>query len=95
MNTIPTIDQIKTLDGRIFEMLSSEEASVVDFYLARGRMYDVAISIISQVDPDELERASTQAHAQAIIDRANRLVSVTVSPNASGEWDKRAGCGAH
>jgi hypothetical protein len=90
MNSIPTIDQIKALDGRIFAMLTPEEAAVLDFYRAQGRKYDVAISIFNEADPAELARARSEAEADAIMKRANSLVSVIVGPDAAASWAARA-----
>lgn len=90
MNTIPTIEQIKALDGRIFAMLTAEEAAVLDFYRMQGRKYDVAIAIINKADPRELARARSPAQADEIMKRANCLVSVHVGPGAEAAWQERA-----
>ena len=90
MNTIPTIDQIKALDGRIFAMLTAEEAAVLDFYRKQGRKYDVAISIINKANPEELALAKYEAEADAIMKRAISLVSVSVGPGAAAAWAERA-----
>jgi hypothetical protein len=89
MNTIPTINQIKALDGRIVAMLTAEEAAVLDFYFKQGRKYDVAISIINKADPDELALAKSEAEADAIMKRANSLVAVKVGPGAVAAWAER------
>lgn len=89
MNTIPTIDQVKALDGRIFATLTHEETSVLDFYLMQGRKYDVAISMLNKADPIELARAGSPAEADAIMKRANSLVSVSVGPGAAAAWAER------
>lgn len=65
MKTIPTIGQIKALDGRIFAMLTPQESEVLDFYRAQGRKFDVAVSIINQADADELARPQAKVHEQA------------------------------
>ena len=95
MNTIPTIDQIKALDGRIFAMLTAEEAAVLDFYRKQGRKYDVAISIITKADPDELALAPSEAEADAIMKRAGSLVEVKVGPGAAAAWAERAAQALH
>jgi hypothetical protein len=95
MNTIPTIDQIKALDGRIFAMLTAEEAAVLDFYRKQGRKYDVAISFINKANPDELALVKSEAEADAIMKRANSLVSVSVGPGAAEAWAERAAPSLH
>ena len=90
MDDIPTIEQIKALDGRIFAMLTTDESAVLDFYQKQGRKYDVAITIINRADPAELERACSQAQADAIMKRANSVVSVSVGPGAPEAWAERA-----
>lgn len=95
MNAIPTIDQVMALDGRIFAMLTPEEAAVLDFYRKQGRKYDVAVSIINKADPIEVARAGSPAEADAIMKRANSLVSVYVGPGAAAAWAERAGPTSH
>jgi hypothetical protein len=87
MNTvIPTIDRIKSLDGRIVAMLTPEESEVLDFYRAQGRKFDVSVSIIDQADPDELARSSSEAQADEIMKRANSVVSITVGAGSEMRW---------
>lgn len=89
MNTIPTIDQIKALNGRIFAMLTPQESKVLDFYRAQGRKFDVSVSIINQADADELAQAASPQQADAIMKQANSLISITVGAGAEMRW-KRA-----
>lgn len=88
--TFPTLDEVQALDGRIFAMLTTEEQSVLDFYRARGRKYDVAVSIINEADPEELIRATSLAHADQVLKSANSRVSVVIGPSAASAWYARA-----
>lgn len=75
----PSIEAIKALDGRIFAMLTLEEAATLNFYRDRGRKYGVAVSIINEADPEELAKAPSRLQADEILKRSNSRVSVTVS----------------
>lgn len=89
MTTIPTIDSIKALQGRNFARLNSDELSTLEFCRRQGRKYDVAISIISDVDKSELAQAVSRQQADEIMRRANSHVSVTIGPNAEATWSAR------
>ena len=86
MNTIPTIEQIKVLDGRIFAMLSPAEAAVLNFYRDQGRKFDVSISITSEVAGAVLAEATSSEHADEILKRSNSRVSVAVGAGAEMRW---------
>ena len=88
--TIPTLEQIQALDGRIFATLTSDEDAVLRFYRDRGRMFKVSISILNKADPDELAEAECRQHADEIMKRANSLVSVMVGPGAAIAWAERS-----
>lgn len=89
LNSIPTLDDVRALDGRIFAMLTADEVSVLDFYRARGRKFDVSVAIASEADPTELAAARSQADADAIMKRANSRVNVTIGPDAEAAWAAR------
>lgn len=78
MSTTPTIDAVKALDGRIFAMLDASELETLEFYLAQGRKYGVAVSIINKADPKAVAGAKSRQEADAIMKSVNSLVSVTV-----------------
>lgn len=88
--TIPTLEAVKALDGRIFAMLSVEEQAVLDFYCAQGRKFDVAVSILNDADPAELLIAASREHANWIMKRANNRVKVNVGAGAESAWATRA-----
>lgn len=88
-NTIPTLDQIQALDGRIFAMLSDDELAVLDFYRAQGRKFNVAVSLANTADPAELLRARSQAQVDEILKQANSVVNVTIGAEASAAWVER------
>lgn len=79
----PTLRQIAALDGRIFAMLTDAEVEVLKFYRDQGRKYDVTVTIINEADPAELDRARSTEQADAIMKRANSLVSVVLGAEAS------------
>ena len=45
--SIPTIEDIQILDGRILAMLSGDEEATLDFYRKQGRKFDVSVSIVN------------------------------------------------
>lgn len=83
---IPTLADVKALDGRIFATLTVAESEVLNFYRKQGRKFDVSVSIINQADADDLERARSEAQADEIMKRANSLVSITVGAGAEMRW---------
>lgn len=82
---LPTIDQVKALDGRIIATLSTFESEVLSFYRAQGRKYGVAVSISGASDADALAKVRSPAETDAVLRRSNGLVRVMVgqSSNAS------------
>ena len=90
LNSIPPLTSVQALDGRIFAMLTPEEAEVLDFYRTQGRKYDVTITIINEADPTELAAARSQAEEDAIMKQANGRVTVTIGPTAKSAWSARA-----
>lgn len=76
---IPTIEQVQSLDGKVFALLSQDEQAVLNFYRDQGRKYGVAVSIINEADPEELKRATSREAADQILKSANSRVSVAIS----------------
>ncbi len=91
MNSIPTIDQIKALDGRIVGMLSEGETQVLNFYRDRGRNFDVSVHITNEADKEKLAGAQSKTEADAILKSSNSRVAVSVGPSAQSAWDTRLG----
>ena len=89
MTTIPSLEAVQALDGRNFAMLSTEEQSVLQFYRDQGRKFDVSIAILSDADPQELERASRE-QADDIMKRANSHVRITIGHGAEAAWAARS-----
>jgi hypothetical protein len=75
----PTIDEVKALDGKIFAMLSEREMVVLNYYRDQGRKFGVALSIVNEADPVELENARSKEQADQIMKSANSRVSVFIS----------------
>lgn len=86
MSNAPTLAAIQALDGRIVQMLTPEEAAVLDFYVKQGRKYDVTVTLINEADPTALLAARSPEEADEMMQRANRRVSV-----AFGAADAAAG----
>lgn len=89
MNTIPTIEQIKALDGLMFATLAPAETAVLDFYRSQGRKFDVSICIANEISGDDLAEAGSQKMADELLKRSDSRVSVTVGAGAEMRW-KRA-----
>ncbi|WP_334043639.1 hypothetical protein [Burkholderia ambifaria] len=77
--TIPSIEQVNALNGKILAMLSEDEQAVLDFYRLQGRKYGVTISAVNEANPEELARATSREQADQILKRSNSRVSVIVS----------------
>ena len=61
-----------------FAMLSPAELEVFRFYRDHGRKFGVAVSIIGDVDAEELARAASRQHAEEILRRSRGKVYVKV-----------------
>ena len=79
MDSMPSIEAVKALDGRIFAMLSPEEEAILNFYRDRGRKFGVSVSIINEADPVELARAPSRLQTDQILKCSNSRVHVTVA----------------
>jgi len=77
-HNLPTTEEVKALDGKIFAMLTERETHVLDFFRMYGRKHGVTIEVKNEADSDELTRATSKAHADEILKSANSRVYVTV-----------------
>lgn len=77
-HNLPTTEEVKALDGKIFAMLTEREAHVLDFFRMYGRKHGVAIQVKNEADPDALIRATSKDQADEILKSANSRVHVTV-----------------
>lgn len=75
---VPSIEQVRALDGKIFAMLSDQEREIFDFYRDQGRKFGVTLSVINKADPELLASAASQEHADQIMKSANSVISVTI-----------------
>lgn len=82
----PALCEVKALDGRIFAMLTTYEARVLDFYRQQGRRFGVTVAIINKADSAELASARSEAQADEIMKRSNSRVSVSIDPAAESAW---------
>lgn len=85
----PSLSDLKALDGRDFATLSQEELLVLKFYRARGRKFDVSVTINSTADPAELAAAS-MSQADEIMRRCHSPITVVVGATAEAAWAERA-----
>ncbi|MEF1300525.1 hypothetical protein QTO17_01170 [Vibrio owensii] len=83
MKEIPTLRDIHILHGSIYAMLNDEEKATVDFYLAQGRKYGVAISLTSDTIRKELESARSKEEANNILQTSNMIIGVQLSDEAT------------
>ncbi|WP_212749150.1 hypothetical protein [Marinobacter shengliensis] len=77
-HNLPTTEEVKALDGKIFAMLTERETHVFDFFRMYGRKHGVAIQVKNEADPDALARATSKAQADEIMKSANCRVHVIV-----------------
>lgn len=83
---IPALCEVKSLDGRVFAMLTTYESNVLDLYRQQGRKFGVSVAIINEADPAEIAMARSEAQADEIMKRSNSRVSVSISPAAESAW---------
>ncbi len=67
------------LHGQNFAMLKPADLEVFDFFRKQGRKYGVVASIVSDADPVELAKASSQQQQDEVMRRANSSVSIVLS----------------
>lgn len=77
-HNLPTTEEVKALDGKVFAMLTDRESLVLDFYRKQGRKFGVSIEIESEADPDLLRQAKSEQQADEIMKRANSRIYVAV-----------------
>ncbi len=78
MSVTPSIEAVKSLDGRVFSMLTASELETLEFYRAQGRKFGVSVSIINNADPKAVAAARSRQQADQIMKSAHSLISVTV-----------------
>ncbi|MFK5949622.1 MAG: hypothetical protein QM500_12725 [Methylococcales bacterium] len=75
----PSIDDVKTLDGKDFAMLSNDEKAVYEFYWHQGRKFGVSLKTVSDAPKEELERANSKQQYDEIVSRYPSSISVEVA----------------
>lgn len=78
MDSTPSIEAIKALNGRIFAMLSESELQTFECYRSQGRKLGVSVAIENKAHPTAVASAKSREEADAIMKSANSLISVTV-----------------
>jgi hypothetical protein len=78
-DTIPDLDAVRALDGRIFATLSPDEYAVLNFYRTRGRKFGVNVTITGDVDASALAAAGSPLQADEILRRGSSRVNVSLA----------------
>lgn len=89
-NYASVITDVKSLDGRIWAMLTEDEKSLLNFFADRGRKYGVAISFTDLDSREELMKAASKEQTDQILSAANSKVSVRYQPPIEDEFYKFA-----
>ena len=77
-HNLPTTEEVKELDGKIFAMLTEREVHVLDFFRMYGRKHGISIQVENEADPDALALAKSEAQADEVLKSANSRVHVIV-----------------
>lgn len=78
-DTVPHLDAIRALDGKIFATLNSDERAVLDFCRTQGRKSGVNITIVGDVDEAALAAATSELQADEVLRRGNNRVIISVT----------------
>ncbi|NMX83679.1 hypothetical protein HBO10_29680 [Pseudomonas sp. WS 5503] len=78
-SVIAKLAEALPLHGHNFAMLKPAELEVFDFFRKQGRKYGVVASIVSDADPVELAKASSQKQQDEVMRRTNSSVSIVLS----------------
>lgn len=100
MSTLPSIEAIQVLDGKIYAMLTPDEEQTLNFFIGQGRKFGVSVAIINEADPAALANARSKEEAEHILKSANSRIRVTVGDffqvqrrDEAGEWQDMAATG--
>ena len=77
-HNLPTTEEVKALNGKIFAMLTDRENQVLDFFRKQGRKFGVSIRIGNEADPEVLAQAKNEQQADEIMKTANSRIHVSV-----------------
>lgn len=77
-HNLPTKEEVKALDGKIFAMLTERESLVLDFFRKQGRKFGVSIRIENEADPEALAQAKSEQQAADIMKSANSRIYVAI-----------------
>lgn len=81
-NPIPSVKDVQALNGRLHESLNQQELDVLNYYAEHGRQHNVAIAVLSVVDPAKLLASRSREEADEILKQANRRVTVIAGSQA-------------
>ncbi|WP_435000022.1 hypothetical protein ACRZ5S_22965 (plasmid) [Vibrio scophthalmi] len=70
---------LESLQGRDIATLTTDEKATFDLFVAQGRKYGVAVSVVSKAPQEELERANSRQHYEEILARYPSIITVTTS----------------
>lgn len=72
------VERVKSIDGRVFAMLSEEEKALLNFYRNHGRKFGVAVSIVNDPSAEAVAKASSGVQATQTMELGDGRVSVAV-----------------
>ena len=73
------IEAVKSLNGRIFAMLSPEEKDLLQFFRQEGRKYGVTVSFTDKVTQEALANAVSNREADHILKTSNSRILIVVN----------------
>jgi hypothetical protein len=76
---IPTLDEVRALNGRIFAMLNEREREVLIYYRQQGRKHGVSIEVDGDVDSRAIAAACSMAEIDAIVKKTNATIVVNIA----------------
>ena len=83
LNDIPSIDEVKLINGKDAAMLNPWERSIYDFYLLHGEKFGVRVTVVSEAPTDELERTNSRIQFEQILSRYPSKISVKTHKSSS------------
>lgn len=70
-------ESIKTLSGRDFATLNTDEKTVFDFFTSQGRQHGISVSLVSNAPEKELLQANSPEQYDEVIKRYASSIIVT------------------
>lgn len=77
-NAIPSIEEVKELNGKDLAILSEREKVVYEYFWHQGRKLGVQFNIKSEAPQEQLEKANSKEQYNDLISRFPSTIKVTV-----------------